>query len=610
MKKTFRNVAGILAATLLYFTPVASAQWSYVGTPGFSTGISTNQSMVLDSKGRPYVSYNDQSLNKGTVKMYDGSSWVNVGVDGFTSGSATESCLAISQDDALYFSYQDGSGGTAAVMHFNGTDWVQVGAPGISTGTATYTCIEVDPSGTPIIGYIDGATGRACVKYYDGTNWLPLGASAEVSPGGANYLSMDLDASGQPWIAFVDATSMPAQNVTAMYFDGANWQMAGAQGFTASLSGVLFIDLAISPTNEAYVVYSNPFASMVGGVHKFDGTSWSVLSSVDNPSGSIYNSIAVDLDNTPYVNYASSGGPASSKMYNSVTDSWDQLGAPTITMGLAAFITTLVDGNTYLYMALCDAAEGSKTSVLRYQLCNPADEPVVSITPASYCEGDSLTLTITTGSLNDDTDWRWYSGSCFGSPVGTGLNVDIEAEPITIYVNGGGTCFYAADTCTAILIEPNALPAVPVVTQVGTTATITSSSATGNQWYTNGNPIAGATDQDYLAPTAGWYYVTVTNASGCSSTSDSIFVAIEGVNEISGAKAQVYPVPFNQNLQVNLSSSQPLQMHIQDTQGRTVYTVSSLQMSNNFDLSQLANGLYYLVLQNENERMVYRIEKQ
>ena len=69
----------------------------------------------------------------------------------------------------------------------------------------------------------------------------------------------------------------------------------------------------------------------------------------------------------------------------------------------------------------------------------------------------------------------------------------------------------------------NPTPATPTITPSGPTTfftggsvTLTSSSATGNQWYLNGNPIGGATSQTYVATTGGNYTVLVTT-SGCSS---------------------------------------------------------------------------------------------
>jgi hypothetical protein len=55
---------------------------------------------------------------------------------------------------------------------------------------------------------------------------------------------------------------------------------------------------------------------------------------------------------------------------------------------------------------------------------------------------------------------------------------------------------------------------------------LNSSSATGNQWYLNGNPIGGATNSSFVASAAGNYTVVIT-ISGCSSpASDATTVTI------------------------------------------------------------------------------------
>jgi len=46
---------------------------------------------------------------------------------------------------------------------------------------------------------------------------------------------------------------------------------------------------------------------------------------------------------------------------------------------------------------------------------------------------------------------------------------------------------------------------------------LTSSNATGNQWFLNGNPIGGATNQNYAAAPPAITAVTVTT-TGCTST--------------------------------------------------------------------------------------------
>jgi hypothetical protein len=47
--------------------------------------------------------------------------------------------------------------------------------------------------------------------------------------------------------------------------------------------------------------------------------------------------------------------------------------------------------------------------------------------------------------------------------------------------------------------------------------TLISSSASGNQWYLDGNPITGETDQVYIATASGNYTVAVTTSDGCAS---------------------------------------------------------------------------------------------
>ena len=63
---------------------------------------------------------------------------------------------------------------------------------------------------------------------------------------------------------------------------------------------------------------------------------------------------------------------------------------------------------------------------------------------------------------------------------------------------------------------PTITPGGPTTFCAGGSVTLTSSSASGNQWLLNGNPIGGATNQTYAATASGSYTVTVTTL-GCTS---------------------------------------------------------------------------------------------
>ncbi len=92
-------------------------------------------------------------------------------------------------------------------------------------------------------------------------------------------------------------------------------------------------------------------------------------------------------------------------------------------------------------------------------------------------------------------------------------------------------CSSAPSAATVVTVNP--IPATPTITPGGPTSfcpggsvTLTSSSASGNQWYLNGNPIGGATNQTYIANATGGYTVTVTTSGCTSSPSASTVVTV------------------------------------------------------------------------------------
>ncbi|NRA12800.1 MAG: proprotein convertase P-domain-containing protein [Crocinitomicaceae bacterium] len=59
----------------------------------------------------------------------------------------------------------------------------------------------------------------------------------------------------------------------------------------------------------------------------------------------------------------------------------------------------------------------------------------------SVCEGNTITLSIGSGNLNDAIDWNWYSGSCGGTLEGTGSTLAVSPLTSTSYfVRGEGGC--------------------------------------------------------------------------------------------------------------------------------------------------------------------------
>jgi enoyl-CoA hydratase/carnithine racemase len=145
--------------------------------------------------------------------------------------------------------------------------------------------------------------------------------------------------------------------------------------------------------------------------------------------------------------------------------------------------------------------------------------PVPVLTPSgptTFCSGGSVTLTAPTGYTNyiwSDGNNIWVNGS--GSPANA-ITV-FSSGSYTVQARGDNFCY---STSAPTVVTVNSAPPVPAITASGPTAfcaggsvTLTASSAASYLWST------GATTASIVASTSGSYTVTVTNASGCSSTS-------------------------------------------------------------------------------------------
>ncbi|MCU1231772.1 MAG: hypothetical protein JWO97_4656, partial [Acidobacteria bacterium] len=171
-------------------------------------------------------------------------------------------------------------------------------------------------------------------------------------------------------------------------------------------------------------------------------------------------------------------------------------------------------GLTVTTSAGCTAANSASISL--------TTTPTPTITPGgptTFCTGGSVTLTSSSATSN-----QWYLG---GNPIGGATNQQYIATAsgnYTVVVTSSG-CASAPSSATAVTVNP--IPSTPTITPGGPTTfcsggsvTLTSSSASGNQWYLSGNPIGGATGQQYVASAAGNYTVIVTT-SGCASAASS-----------------------------------------------------------------------------------------
>jgi hypothetical protein len=265
-------------------------------------------------------------------------------------------------------------------------------------------------------------------------------------------------------------------------------------------------------TNQAYI------ATATGG--------YTVVVTAGGCPSAPSSATSVTVNPTPATPTITPGGPTTFCTGGSVTltsssasgNQWYLNGNPIGGATNQAYIATATGGYTVVVTTLgCPSAASSATSVTVNP--TPATPTITPDGPTTFCTGDSVTLTSSSASGN-----QWYLN---GNPIGGATNqayVATATGGYTVVVTSLG-CPSAASAATNVTVNPT--PATPTITPGGPTTfctggsvTLTSSSASGNQWYLNGNPIGGATNQAYIAGATGNYTVVVTTL-GCASAASS-----------------------------------------------------------------------------------------
>ncbi|HET7434676.1 MAG TPA: carboxypeptidase regulatory-like domain-containing protein, partial [Thermoanaerobaculia bacterium] len=235
---------------------------------------------------------------------------------------------------------------------------------------------------------------------------------------------------------------------------------------------------------------------------------------------------SVTVNPIPATPTISAGGPTTFCTPGSVTltsssatgNQWSLNGTPIGGATGQQYVATATGNYTVVVTTSgCSSAASAATSVTANP--TPATPTITPGGPTTFCTGGSVTLTSSSASGN-----QW---SLNGTPIGgaTGQQYIANASGnYTVIVTTSG-CPSAASAATSVTVNP--IPATPTISAGGPTTfctpgsvTLTSSSATGNQWSLNGTPIGGATGQQYVATATGNYTVVVTT-SGCSSAASA-----------------------------------------------------------------------------------------
>ena len=256
------------------------------------------------------------------------------------------------------------------------------------------------------------------------------------------------------------------------------------------------------------------------------------------------------------------------------------------------------------------------TSNIVVMIVNPLLPVSVSVAADqnNVCEGTTVTFTATATNGGSTPVYQWYKNSLpVGSNQPTYACVPVNDDQVYVVMTSSLTCVSGNPASSNIVNMIVILtPETPTITLNG--QILQSSAPAGNQWYFEGNIIAGATGQTYDANQTGWYWTVVT-LDGCSSdTSNHIYVLVVGIEENPDASNfMVYPVPNNGRftISIQLRAEETFTIGVINTLGKLVYEIRDVLVKGKYekviDLRPLAAGIYSVVFYGNNSKIVKRI---
>ncbi|MEM6965019.1 MAG: PQQ-dependent sugar dehydrogenase [Bacteroidota bacterium] len=159
-------------------------------------------------------------------------------------------------------------------------------------------------------------------------------------------------------------------------------------------------------------------------------------------------------------------------------------------------------------------------------------------------------------------------------------------------------------TSTTFAVNALPLPSQPTVT-VNDNLLTAPAGFSSYQWLLDGQPIAGATNETYTINESGNYSVEVTNANGCSNTSDDTnvtFTSLAAIPALEGLR--ITPNPFAKAilLEIVVNDLVKLNVEILDLNGKSVFS-QEIRVNDKFtqsiDLEALSAGVYSLNIRSE-----------
>jgi len=141
---------------------------------------------------------------------------------------------------------------------------------------------------------------------------------------------------------------------------------------------------------------------------------------------------------------------------------------------------------------------------------------------------------------------------------------------------------------------------------------LTTIDAASYQWYLNNEPILNATESSHTAAQNGAYTVMTSTYDGCSRLSGAYTMISLGIAKEFTSGISIYPNPSNGlfTLKGNALNSKLQHVKVLNTIGAIVYSSKQIQLNQVVDIQNFPSGVYFIELQFNSGKEVYKVIKQ